>query len=88
MTTVISCPGKVLLAGGYLVLDPHHQGFVVSTPSRFYTVVQSASNPESSAEKDDIDITVNSPQFEDGQWKYKAKKQNGEWEVQEVKAEG
>lgn len=41
-STVVSCPGKVFLAGGYLVLDRQHQGFVVATPSRFFTVVKEA----------------------------------------------
>ncbi|KAH9047887.1 Phosphomevalonate kinase [Lactarius hengduanensis] len=36
---VVSAPGKVLLAGGYLVLDPAYSGVVVSTSSRFYTVI-------------------------------------------------
>lgn len=39
-TTVVSAPGKVLVAGGYLVLDPTYSGVVVSTSSRFYTVVK------------------------------------------------
>jgi hypothetical protein len=26
-----SCPGKVLLAGGYLVLDPSYSGLVIAT---------------------------------------------------------
>lgn len=89
MSTVISCPGKVLLAGGYLVLDPHHQGFVVSTPSRFYTVVQQVEAAGITPSTDEIEITVNSPQFDDGQWKYKAVREQGEeWKVREVKAEG
>ncbi|ORX40912.1 ribosomal protein S5 domain 2-type protein [Kockovaella imperatae] len=37
--TVVSAPGKVLLAGGYLVLDRAYSGLVVSTSSRFYCVV-------------------------------------------------
>ncbi|KAJ6625633.1 phosphomevalonate kinase [Mycena sp. CBHHK59/15] len=35
--TVVSSPGKVLVAGGYLVLDRAYSGVVVSTSSRFYT---------------------------------------------------
>lgn len=61
-TTVVSAPGKVLLAGGYLVLDPKYSGIVVSTSSRFYSVVSPASTPGV--------ITVNSPQFTDAVWKY------------------
>ncbi|KAI0063609.1 Phosphomevalonate kinase [Artomyces pyxidatus] len=58
---VVSSPGKVLLAGGYLVLDPAYSGLVVSTSSRFYTVIQPGS-----AHK----IIVRSPQFVDATWSY------------------
>lgn len=37
--TVVSAPGKVLLAGGYLVLDRAYTGLVVATSSRFFTSV-------------------------------------------------
>ena len=60
--TVVSAPGKVLLAGGYLILDPKYSGLVVSTSSRFYSVVSPASTPGV--------ITVNSPQFTNAVWKY------------------
>lgn len=67
--TTVSSPGKVLLAGGYLVLDPAHQGYVVSTSSRFYTSI--ASSPQQ-ADNDatQATITVRSPQFIDAEWKY------------------
>lgn len=61
-TTVVSAPGKVLLAGGYLILDPKYSGIVVSTSSRFYSVVSSAPAPGV--------ITVNSPQFVNAVWRY------------------
>ena len=60
--TVVSAPGKVLLAGGYLILDPKYSGIAVSTSSRFYSVISLASTPGA--------ITVNSPQFTDAVWKY------------------
>ena len=60
--TVVSAPGKVLLAGGYLVLDPKYSGIVVSTSSRFYSVVSPAPTPGL--------VTVNSPQFINAVWKY------------------
>lgn len=62
-TTVVSASGKVLIAGGYLVLDPKYSGVVVSTSSRFYTVVQSGNRKSST-------ITVKSPQFRDAVWNY------------------
>ena len=39
-TLVVSTPGKVLLAGGYLVLDQKYSGLVAATSSRFYTCIQ------------------------------------------------
>jgi phosphomevalonate kinase len=61
--TIISAPGKVLIAGGYLVLDPKYSGVVVSTSSRFYTVVQ-AGRGEAGR------IRVRSPQFAEAVWIY------------------
>ncbi|KAK7053272.1 phosphomevalonate kinase [Paramarasmius palmivorus] len=63
--TVVSSPGKVLVAGGYLVLEPAYSGIVVSTSSRFYTVIQSSSAGPS--------IQVRSPQFENALWSYSVK---------------
>lgn len=67
-STVVSSPGKVLAAGGYLVLDPKFSGIVVSTSSRFYTVVQSGPARENGP----IQIRVRSPQFVDATWLYHA----------------
>ncbi|KAJ7462321.1 ribosomal protein S5 domain 2-type protein [Mycena galericulata] len=64
--TVVSSPGKVLIAGGYLVLDRTFTGLVVSTSSRFYTVVKASSS-------EDNLITVRSPQFLSATWLYSAK---------------
>ena len=61
--TLISAPGKVLIAGGYLVLDPAYPGVVISTDSRFYTYTKTRGEPET--------ITVRSPQFVDAEWVYK-----------------
>ena len=35
----VSAPGKVLVVGGYLVLEAEHGGLVVATSSRFYSAV-------------------------------------------------
>jgi len=91
---VVSCPGKVLLAGGYLVLDRNHQGFVISTPSRFYTVVQEQSESTTQATEqakegvERVKLSVRSPQFDDGLWEYEATKQDGEWVVKESNTQG
>ncbi|KAG1453540.1 hypothetical protein G6F56_007548 [Rhizopus delemar] len=60
--TITSAPGKVLLTGGYLVLEQAFSGSVVGTSSRFYTVIQSSSEPNH--------ISVRSPQFEQAHWEY------------------
>lgn len=78
--TVVSCPGKVLIAGGFLVLDPQHQGFVISTASRFYTVV--TPSPRADDTRDSFCVTVKSPQFTDGSWAYIAQRVDGEWRVE------
>jgi phosphomevalonate kinase len=90
--TVVSCPGKVLLAGGYLVLDRAHDGLVVATPSRFYTVVREDESQEpvqtEQEAQDSFRVWVSSPQFDDGEWEYEAKKTDGEWVVTAVQKEG
>ena len=59
---VASAPGKVLLAGGYLVLDRKYTGLVFGLSARIHVVVQK--NEEKS-------VTVRSPQFKDAEWRYK-----------------
>jgi len=61
--TVISAPGKVLIAGGYLVLDPKYSGLVVAATSRFYTVIEES-------EGNGNLIRVKSPQFLNAKWEY------------------
>ncbi|KDO20867.1 hypothetical protein SPRG_14098 [Saprolegnia parasitica CBS 223.65] len=58
--TRVSAPGKVLIAGGYLVLEPQYAGAVLAASSRFHTAVSlDASATPSSA----LAVTVHSPQF-------------------------
>lgn len=66
--TCVSAAGKVLVAGGYLVLDPAYSGVVVSTSSRFYSVVTSGE-----AKADQSTIVVRSPQFAGATWTYDVK---------------
>ncbi|KAF8798715.1 phosphomevalonate kinase [Phlegmacium glaucopus] len=63
-TTVVSAPGKVLIAGGYLVLDPAYSGIVVSTSSRFYTAIQDQPSLKPAT------VRVRSPQFLEATWLY------------------
>lgn len=62
-----SAPGKALLAGGYLVLDPQYKAYAVALSTRMHSVVSGrlVADDELSST-----ITVLSPQFKDGTWKY------------------
>ncbi|KAH9819135.1 hypothetical protein DFH28DRAFT_1122728 [Melampsora americana] len=85
MHTLVSCPAKVLIGGGYLVLDPAYTGTVVATSSRFYAYFDEKFTPEassrpldnSSGSMDDgnpysekLLLAVRSPQFVDAEWTY------------------
>lgn len=77
-SVVCSAPSKVLLAGGYLVLDRENTGLVFSLDARIHVYVQRAqgrmvdsraSSPihtQSAATK----ISVRSPQFVGAEWNY------------------
>ena len=65
MCTTGSAPGKVLIAGGYLVLDPAYFGLVLATDARFYASVR----PLGSSDKC-CTVQVRSPQFVDAVWTY------------------
>ncbi|KAF8441510.1 ribosomal protein S5 domain 2-type protein [Boletus edulis BED1] len=64
-TTVVSAPGKVLIAGGYLILDQKYTGLVISASSRFYAVIQDCQQPGQAGQ-----IIVRSPQFIGAEWTY------------------
>ncbi|CAD6886165.1 unnamed protein product [Tilletia controversa] len=72
--TLVSAPGKVLLAGGYLVLDPAYPGVVIATSSRFYSLVQPLSNESRSSLNNGSEssplIRVRSHQFVGAEWVY------------------
>lgn len=65
--TSVSAPGKVLLAGGYLVLDRAYTGLVLGLSARIHIVVQDV---ETSSGVDLSEIIVQSPQFKGAVWKY------------------
>ncbi|KAF8252336.1 phosphomevalonate kinase [Wilcoxina mikolae CBS 423.85] len=61
--SAVSAPGKVLLAGGYLVLDQNYSGLVFALSARIYAVsVANEQKPNT--------ITVRSPQFAGAEWGY------------------
>lgn len=68
-SAVVSCsaPGKVLITGGYLILDPENQGLVVSVSSRFHSQIRSLGEPPC---MENSRVRLLSPQFDQG------------WEVQ------
>ena len=67
MSTAVSAPGKVLLAGGYLVLDRAHTGLVFGLSARIHVQVQDI---ETSSGVELSEIVVQSPQFREALWNY------------------
>ncbi|KAF3204129.1 phosphomevalonate kinase [Orbilia oligospora] len=65
-STAVSAPGKVLLAGGYTVLDPSCRGLVFALSARIHCVATPSQDPSAPPGK----ITVRSPQFQDAIWEY------------------
>lgn len=64
--TILSAPGKVLLTGGYLVLDPKFAGLVFALNARFYVRIVFTLLPLPGKPT----IVVKSPQFLDATWEY------------------
>lgn len=65
--TACSAPGKVLLAGGYLVLDRDHTGLVFGLDARIHVQIETLpTSPGVSLSE----IIVKSPQFRDAEWRY------------------
>lgn len=63
--TIVSAPGKVLLTGGYLVLDQKYHGLVVGTTARFFTSIRPDQHLSPGT------IRVKAPQFTtDNVWEY------------------
>lgn len=52
--TIISAPGKALIAGGYLVLNNDYNGLIISTNSKFLTSIN---------DNNTSNILIKSPQF-------------------------
>ncbi|KAK3985990.1 putative Phosphomevalonate kinase [Cladorrhinum sp. PSN332] len=65
ITHIVSAPGKVLLAGGYIVLDPKYTGLVFGLSARIHVVAQQDISAEPSNR-----ILVDSPQFDLDSWSY------------------
>ena len=65
--TAVSAPGKVLLAGGYLVTDRAHTGLVLGLSARIHVYVRAL---EASDDGQPKKVVVQSPQFRDSEWRY------------------
>lgn len=64
--SAVSAPGKVLLAGGYLVLDRKYTGLVFGLSARIHVVVKG----RVTADGAEPVAIVESPQFIDAEWRY------------------
>lgn len=60
----VSAPGKVLLAGGFLVLDRSHTALVFGLDARFHVHIQRSNASGSN------NTVVRSPQFKNAEWCY------------------
>lgn len=69
MSQVFSAPGKALIAGGYLVLDPIYSSYVTALSARTHAAVKLEAN-------DLTVIHISSPQF-DSDWTYQLT--GGKW---------
>lgn len=67
MTTAASAPGKVLLAGGYLVLDRRYTGLVFGLNARIHVIIKDINTSPGVTLSE---ILVKSPQFQLAQWNY------------------
>jgi phosphomevalonate kinase len=63
----VSAPGKVFLAGGYLVLDREYTALVFGLSARINVVAREI---KTSPGVQLSEIVVNSPQFVEAQWRY------------------
>lgn len=64
-TLTISAPGKVLVAGGYLVLETPNIGITIAATSRFYSTIRILKSVEQQGKAAGtfMNIIVDSPQF-------------------------
>lgn len=69
-----SAPGKILLVGGYLVLQPENPGLVLGLPARIYAIVDKSAS---------AGAIVSSPQFLEAKWEYSVNMIEGMFTVEE-----
>ena len=83
MTVAVSAPGKVLLAGGFLVLDRKHRGLVFGLDARIHVCID-AELTENGIPQGHQKVVVRSPQFERAEWVYDIGKREGGRSVEVV----
>ncbi len=66
-SNAVSAPGKVLLAGGYLVLDRDYTGLVFALDARIHVHIEDI---HTTAGVTLSEIIVRSPQFKNALWEY------------------
>ncbi len=84
-TTAFSAPGKVLLAGGYLVLDRNYTGLVFGLDARIHVHVQTLETSPGLALSE---IIVRSPQFRDAEWRYGYRETESDGGIQVTQLKG
>ncbi|KAI4094062.1 MAG: hypothetical protein LQ344_002508 [Seirophora lacunosa] len=84
-TVAISAPGKVLLAGGYLVLDRDHTGLVFGLDARIHVHVQKLPTSPGVVLSE---IIVRSPQFNDAEWRYGYRETEDQGGIEVVQLKG
>ena len=80
-----SAPGKVLLAGGYLVLDRAFTGLVFGLDARIHVHVQDLPNSSGTSPSE---IIVRSPQFRDAEWRYEYREAGNDGGIQVTQLPG
>lgn len=81
----VSAPGKVLLAGGYLVLDREHTGLVFGLDARIHVHVRKLPTSPGVVLSE---IIVRSPQFKDAEWRYGYREIEDEGGIQVIQLKG
>lgn len=84
-TVAVSAPGKVLLAGGYLVLDRQHTGLVFGLDARIHVHVQQLPTSPGVLLSE---IIVRSPQFLDAEWRYGYRETEDQGGIQVIQLKG
>ncbi len=84
-SVVASAPGKVLLAGGYLILDRNHTGLVFGLDARIHVYIKTLPTSPGVTLSE---IIVRSPQFREAEWRYGYRKTEDDGGVEVTQLKG